>query len=275
MILVEKTNSMSLPNIPSGFNQLIILFCVGIFVYSYQEINSRTNKLNDYFDNQVLLSNDINNLSIYSTSDSADISFFVRETDEFLKKVSDSSHPIANKNNIDSIKSIFNVYRDSIIKKVNDLRGVTESMLLAGENLKMKRAYIEAETKSIKRDLNSKIWLLIPISILFIIALFGLYKNEIAANKLLEGELYKNQFYKRCQSCAKQFSPKLLHGTEKDESINSGFCEECYRYGSFTDPNPNLTVSDVVAEIKKHYPKDKNVDKKVNQMVRWNPNPYN
>lgn len=110
------------------------------------------------------------------------------------------------------------------------------------------------------------------LGVILIVVFYIMIIENSENKKFLNLQRYKERTYKSFQSCARYFSPKLLHGKNKDGTANIGFCEDCYHDGRFT--HPKLSAGDVIAEIKNHNPKEKDVDKKVNEMVRWNQNPY-
>jgi hypothetical protein len=54
--------------------------------------------------------------------------------------------------------------------------------------------------------------------------------------------------YQFCQSCGKRFNSMLKYGTNKDKSLNYGFCHKCYKKGKFT--SPNLTKEEFLKQQK-------------------------
>lgn len=266
---------MTLPNIPTGFNQLIIVICIGIIVYNYQEINSSAEKFNQFKTNELLDGTDFEKIAKIA-HDSAYLSatIFINkmELKKLTKKVFDTSKSIANIKNIDSIKIVLTELENSISRETDSLSELSISLLAYNLNKKSKLSYIDSESKRLKQELNQTLFLIIIILPIFFMALYNLAKAQSVSRQLGNIELYKSKIYQKCQSCAKVFSPKLLHGKNKDGTINIGFCEECYQDGNYT--NPELTADEVIAEIKKLNPNEKDVDKKVNQMIRWNQNLY-
>jgi hypothetical protein len=45
-----------------------------------------------------------------------------------------------------------------------------------------------------------------------------------------------------CQCCGLPFSPKM-RGTNRDKSLNSDYCRDCFRDGEFTDNH--ITIQDM------------------------------
>lgn len=255
-----------MPNIPNGFNQVMLLIFMVIFFYPYYHANARLETFEDrlYGNSEDLnwseLASDTfyNSIKIKKISDKLSIA----EKDLF-----DSNH-LLNKKIITEFNKKESLYKDSLLKfyERNIIADSKMNQILSKELLLNRQ--IQEQLKKVKLSL-----ILAGIGAIFIFSvLFEIARESNLESKFLKIQLHEKRIYKSCQSCARYFSPKLLHGKNKDGTNNIGFCDRCYKDGGFT--NPKLTAEDVIAEIKNHNPKEKDVDKKVNEMVRWNQNPY-
>ena len=209
------------------------------------------------------------------TSDSFSLSLdtlFIRKKMNTLYKIAfDTNFVVYKKRNVDSIINVLDSINDSFILATHNLLNVEGSIRFLRIRHDAKEDYMHSEFKSLSYPVSD---LIISFICAFIISfsLLQIYKDSLLSRQLAEIELYKNRAYNYCQSCAKVFSPILLHGKEKDGTTNLGFCEECYSNGEFT--NSELTAEEVITKIENLNPKIKNLQEKVSKMVRWNKNPF-
>lgn len=254
---------MSLPSLPSGFYQLLLVLIIFII---YSTDADRTKRIdNAEIDFHKSVNNFLSNK--YLMTDSVNLENEYLDLEKTRKKINLE----INSTNNDSIKlsktreydSVWRLGRDNLLKTAD----VNSKLDALREGLNDTK-----EDLDILTDLNDYWIIVIPCSIAFIVLLIPIFQEYKRNKRLISIELYNKHVFKNCQSCARIFSPVLLHGKEKGGTINSGFCNDCYDEGEFK--NPKLTAEEVIANIKELNPKEKYISKRVMKMVRWNQNPY-
>jgi hypothetical protein len=100
-------------------------------------------------------------------------------------------------------------------------------------------------------------------------------KERIEKRRMIESNSHIS--FDHCQSCGKKFNSMLDYGTTSNNVINGAFCINCFKHGSFTEPN--LTLEDLKlrtkSEINHLTPKRQNqILMKLSKLERWTKNKY-
>ena len=113
------------------------------------------------------------------------------------------------------------------------------------------------------------------IMLVFSLIAWNSYERKQNSTKVRQNE----RIYSDCQSCGKEFSSKRQYGTNKDASINLGFCNDCYENGEYV--NPSLTIQEVLSEAYKRGYKDPKLPlifftlkKRLESLDRWKRHEY-
>jgi hypothetical protein len=113
-----------------------------------------------------------------------------------------------------------------------------------------------------------------------LLAFIGLsrwWKIQNIQDKIVEAELPASPKFKHCQSCGRNFSFRVKHGTNKDSSLSDLFCSDCYQQSEFT----SFLDEDSFKILKEN--KIKNCETKrekarikarFEKLIRWNINDY-
>lgn len=283
----RKNSLMSFPSVPQGVNQILITLCLVIVYIMYESYDSRVNERNSLQKQTIEKLEEALDLKyknaeeqIQLYQDSLSLTFDISQIDRkkstlmtYLQSLKKNKIKL-NENTIDSFHEASYELADSGILKNMQLNKITLKLAQRRDEKVAQIKEINFMLKKTKENISLFPYFIVIFLcfILFVSAIADLLRNEYFSKEIAKTEFYKNKLYKRCQSCAKIFSPKLLHGTEKDGSVNKGFCIECYQDGQFT--NPELTSDEVITALKSYNPEEKKVEKIVKEMVRWNQNPY-
>jgi len=269
---------MSLPSIPSGYYQIVFVILVFVFYNQYQA------DLKERSDSQLKYELAVTDYAMNSSPlviDSFVKAHELNTVDLEEKRIAESLKTASSKFSIAELKSLS--------FKLDSLRTSYDATSLGLAKIRSKIDILKFNldtSKLLKEEVGRKsysaFYFLMIGCIIFVLYQIG--KESAIISNTNKINHYKNRTYKYCQSCAKYFSPMLLHGKEKDGTENKGFCNECYNDGQFL--NPELTELDVMANIVKANQIEVNAKKitsflsttkikiKIDRMVRWNKNPY-
>jgi hypothetical protein len=229
---------MNIPNIPDNLHKtlfIIGLFCIGFSYYKYDQniisLESDAEKIinlsNDshFQKNKVVeLEYEFKNLckeeslklgleNFCGNGKSGELEFYrILDGTKEQIRISDSLSVIWSK-----ILHERNI-RDNLIDKVE----------FALEDLKFA---IEATNESNEFNIAFGIF---GCLILFI-GLGRWWKIQNIQDQILISQIPKQNIYKHCQSCARNFSFRVNHGTKSDDTESELFCSDCYLKGEFTD----------------------------------------
>jgi len=267
---------MNFPSLPQGFNHLMVALLLFFLYFNYSNVRSDSNSLNTRTQN-FLDSSDLFQLKVDSLTTTTELQNLDSQLTKIETLMKDTS--LRKQINHDSLhKVLLSMPHEFDNAKSKKYRAINKL-----ETYRIQIDYINSEIKAVRKET----YFAMGLSVFFCILIFYYLANIYIENKLIADgskmELYKYRIYKNCQSCGKVFSPMLLHGKNKDGITNEGFCIECFNNGEFL--NSELTKQDIIDEIMKakglkvNSKKIKSIEIKkiqimVNQMVRWNKNPY-
>ena len=259
---------MDFPSPPRNLNDIVLIVIIFSFYVIYHDYYEKIESTGEKIENLITNTNELE-WEVDSLTSSSEIQTYSEQLSLIAESLKDSN----------AVKKLSLIASDR--KAIDSLHRLETIALTKNAAATDKLRNFRSQNNLYNTELESagnRIWY-INIFVLFLVGLFAYYAVSVAhaesLNKdLIKFERYKNRIYTVCQSCAKQFSPILLHGKESNGTENKGFCKECYDNGQFK--NPTLSAEDVINEFKSFNPKIKSekVSNYVNGLVRWKKNPY-
>lgn len=220
-------------NVPDKLYKLSVAVGVLLIFFSVQKLESfedeyfhHQNSYNQLIDSveiiNLYIDNKISNLKIESGIFQSYYDSTSNTVDILSKYSSEQINTEFDKIKKENVNINNLIFKDRILKKKIEQEDV---------NLTFYKSYYDDGKE------NYMIFLFLGIGITFLGVLVWLDDNPKNKNN-------------RCQSCGRNFSAMVKHGTEKNKTLNDYFCLSCYKKGKFT--KPNLTKEEALLKFKNH-----------------------
>lgn len=113
-----------------------------------------------------------------------------------------------------------------------------------------------------------------------LLALIGIirwWKIQNIQDKIVESGLPTTPKFECCQSCGRNFSFRVLRGTNKDKSTSELFCSDCFQSGEFTaflDEESFKTIKDETMKKCETKKGKERLKRRFENLIRWNIDDY-
>lgn len=270
---------MTIPTIPDNTNKIIIAIGVAIILYAFYDYEAGNKK---YLEQQAQIDSTENQLLDKSSRVDYNLKK-IKEKADIIAKRNNQVNPITDKDSL----ILFN----RIVEGNKNQQNINDSIWNLYDRFSDERFELDQLAKKVKtnRELNKyyleihklegeiKDYQIYIGSIIIVLGLINLARQQSLADKLLKLEIKAKSTYDNCQSCGLKFNSLVSKGTMADGGLNPGFCSQCFKDGDFTDKD--LTSEKVTFTILKEIKKSNRITRwlisnRVNNLERWNKNKY-
>lgn len=270
---------MNLGNLPDSINRLILIICAVIIYFSIKGI------LKNHEIEELSYKEYLNSFDSVKVAE-INVDFYrdkmLNQSKEVSKKYGVPEF-ITSKDSVLNFTQTFNVNKNEDIAR-DILTPVWNLYLNKRNDLDMLNVNLNRRRKEYDRIKESTESVVTFLSVLIgcSLAVFAIsaYEVEIERKSKLTNENYlirdKGKISNWCQSCGRLFNSIIVAGTNKDNSLNYSFCNDCFVNGEFVkNSEEGLEHAIKMADqIKMSKINKKIVMKRIKNLDRWKKDNY-
>jgi hypothetical protein len=276
LYFVDKLIFMNLPIIPNSYNKVIIAIGLLLFYFSVSDLSNSTLVVMHSTDPIDSMQNEL----FKSYAENMFLFNKVRQARHTLYKDS----LLRNKDTSEVIDVTGMIYsinptslNDSLLAWTNQLNQSLLYYKILNDRY-VNTLSIFNKNKPLYRMRPNIDFSFVYISVFLICAgLTLLVLDEAAKRRLKIRKLLTTLSpYRNCQSCGRQFNSVVVNGKNSDDTLNKGFCSDCYSNGVFTDENltKEIALSQAINETKPDNKTKRRLAKRFAMLERWSENHY-
>jgi hypothetical protein len=267
---------MNIPNIPDNLHKalfLIGLALIGFAYYKYDQnildLENFAKELNEKYEEKYFQESKVLNL----------------ETDfqilcwEEAKKINVEN--FCYRNNSGELEFYRIITGNQKILKINDsLNNIWSKILAKREALNQLTEKLEFEQEDFKDFVNlteeaNYFNIIIGFfgGILAFIGISRWWRIQNIQDKIIASNLPLKPKFNHCQSCGRNFSFKVLNGTNIDNSLSELFCSDCFNNGKFTSFLDESSINPYIQDTLEFYEKKtekEHIKRRFENLLRWN-----